>query len=115
MATDLTTPRCALFTRSQESPAVAVAAFDFLRIACAFSHEAVCNAVMAMESDDSDLVLASVRFIAAASCLARTNDRIPAITALNGGREGGASHIYKLIFVYAVYHNTNHSASLSLQ
>ncbi len=84
MVSDFTTPRVAMFTRAGERSEVVTAAFNFLRVAGAFSHEAVCNAIMALEHEELPVLLAAASFLAAASALCSSNDRRPAITALQG-------------------------------
>lgn len=84
MVSDFTTPRVAMFTRVGERASVMAAAFAFLRTAGAFSHEAVCNGVMALESEELAVQTSAAAFLVAASVLCTTNDRRPAITALHG-------------------------------
>ncbi len=60
------------------------AAFDFLRVAQAFNHEAVCNAIMALEYEELSVSLSAGCFLACACLLARNNDRRPAMTAMLG-------------------------------
>eukprot|EP00048_Salpingoeca_helianthica_P010958 m.157080 g.157080 ORF g.157080 m.157080 type:complete len:1321 (-) comp15161_c3_seq1:27-3989(-) len=82
IATDLTRPRCAIFTRQVEEAAVMEAAFDFVRTAGSFNHEAVCNAVMALEHESIEVTVSAAKYLACACLRARTNDRRPAATAL---------------------------------
>lgn len=85
IATDLTTPRVAMFTRQVEEPQIVEEAFHFLRTAGAFSHESVCNAVMALEHDALSTATSAAKYLACACVRARTNDRRPAATAMLGG------------------------------
>ena len=85
MISDIRCPTLHMYSEEKEDLGTKVAAFTLLYEARFVSHEAVCNAVLALESTEEDLLAAATAYLVQVALIAEHPDqRLPAISAIGG-------------------------------
>jgi hypothetical protein len=85
MISDVRTPTLHMYSEDKELPETKTAAFQLLYQARFVSHEAVCNAVLSLESTSDVLVVASISYLVMVALISEeAGTRSPAVSALAG-------------------------------
>eukprot|EP00051_Salpingoeca_urceolata_P018691 m.265038 g.265038 ORF g.265038 m.265038 type:complete len:1552 (+) comp19254_c0_seq10:56-4711(+) len=84
MLTSMTAPKLSMFARQAEDASTKTGTLNLLRVTEQFDHEAVCNAILALQDADESVQVAGARYLAVASFVCPGDDRKPAISAMAG-------------------------------